>query len=89
MTERIRKRLEDLESRLSRSTLGEPCATCGAPRRTKRVVTWIGMEGELGKCEACGRHLDLRDGGRPLEAEYLTHFVRGTPPPGWKPMGPD
>lgn len=89
MTAKLRKRLEALESRLSRSAVGEPCDTCGAPKRTKRVVFWLALEDDLGECNACGRYLDLKDGGRPLEAEHLTRIVRGTPPPGWESMGPD
>jgi ssDNA-binding Zn-finger/Zn-ribbon topoisomerase 1 len=84
MTAKLRKRLDALESRLSRSAVGEPCDTCGAPQRTKRVGFWLGLETDLGECKACGRHLLLKEGGRPLEAEHLTRIVRGTPPPGWR-----
>lgn len=89
MTANLRRRLTALESQLSRTAVGEPCETCGAPRRTKRTPLWVGIEGDLGECAACGRPLDLKDGGRPLEADHLIHLVRGTPPTGWKPVDPD
>jgi len=85
-----RRRLDALARALGNlPTVGDPCSACGYPQRLKRVTFGMYIEDELGQCSACGRHLDLKDDDRPLEAEHLSVIVRGSPPPGWIPPDPN
>ncbi|RMH24588.1 MAG: hypothetical protein D6692_12760 [Planctomycetota bacterium] len=79
-----RRRLEGLEQRLGEIREIEPCDRCGAPERIKRVVgVFIGMGDELATCEGCGRSLDMKDEGRPLDGGHVIRLIRAEPPPGW------
>ena len=77
----LAKRLDAIEAALTPTDAGEPCDTCGAPTRAdRRDVVHLFIGDELGTCEACGRHLDMKRGGRPVVGGQVIHLIRGTPP---------
>ncbi|MFK7883619.1 MAG: hypothetical protein AB8F26_05480 [Phycisphaerales bacterium] len=84
----LAKRLDAIEAALTPTDAGEPCDTCGAPTRAdRREVVHLFIGDELGTCGACGRHLDMKNGGRPVLAGQVIHLIRGTPPERPSPPG--
>lgn len=80
----LHKRLEAIEAALSPADIGEPCTRCGVPERAdRRDIVHLLIGEQLGKCDQCGRHLDMRNNARPIVAGKVIHLVRGEPPEGW------
>lgn len=75
------RRLDAIEAALAIEIVGEHCNTCGTPERAKRRDRLYVLIGDQrGTCEACGRPLDMRDGGRPIVGGKIIHLIRGTQP---------
>lgn len=77
----LTKRLDIIEAALNLDADSEPCTVCGAPwRGDRRNIAHLFVGDQLGTCEACGRHLDMKREGLPILGGKVIGLVRSIRP---------